>query len=154
MTMPIEITSRLLAALLAILPRVPQPQRGRIERQHDRIVEMATASAEAYEVPVGILLVTAFLETHLGVDNGEGGGWGAPINRAHRHTAGTSDHAARALARSHEVCHDWFHAITRFRSGQCVFRRRLIGYEPDYAARLVTRMYEQAGLPAPDGLDR
>lgn len=147
----LEITARLLAALLSIIPRVPQPQRGRIAVRHDAIVAMATASSEAYGVPAGVLLVTAFLETHLGVDNGEGNGWGAPRDVRHRHIAGTSDSSARILTHSFTRCGSWPAAITRYRSGQCVFHRLLVGYEPDYAVRLIERTYAAAGVPLPDG---
>ena len=93
-----EMVSALLAALLALLPPIPHPQRERIHLQREKIVSMATASSAHYRVPPSVLLVVGFMETHLGTDDGEGGGWGAPIDAQHPHKAGTSDHAARILA--------------------------------------------------------
>ena len=142
----------LLSALLSLTPRVPQPQRGRIDRQFDKIAEDVTAASEASGVPPSILLTVGFLESHLGVDAGEGGNYGAPVDHLHRHTAGTALHAARALARSYEICGTWFRAITRFRSGLCVFPRHLVGYEAPYAVRMIERIHALAGVPLPEHL--
>lgn len=76
-------------------------------------------AAERLSVPSGLALSVSFHETHVGCDRNEGGGWGAPIDIRHRHTAGTPEHAIRALRRSFEVCHDWEGAVSRFRSGLC-----------------------------------
>lgn len=45
--------------------------------------------------------------------------WGAPSSSRDRHTPGTPDDAARALATGYAVCGSWRGAITRFRSGLC-----------------------------------
>jgi hypothetical protein len=71
------------------------------------------------------MVAVAFSETHLGCDYGEGGGWGAPVDRHHRHTAGTHLHAAAVLARGMEVCRgDELGAVRRFRTGLCDPRRQ------------------------------
>lgn len=106
----------ILTALLALLPG---PQSRCIERHRPQIVAAAVSGERDRGVPAAVLLVVGFAETHLGCDAGEGGGWGAPIDMRHRHQAGTSDHAARALARSYAVCGTWAGAIGRFRSGLC-----------------------------------
>src|SRR5271154_4117052 len=135
----------LLSAMIAVLPPIPQPQRGRIHLQRETIVAMATASSARYAVPPSVLLVVGFMETHLGTDDGEGGGWGAPIDAQHPHKAGTSDHAARILARGRKVCGSWQGALSWFRSGQCS--------PPPFAEtyvrngmRLIERMHGRAGL--------
>ena len=143
----------LLAALLA-LSRPPAEIRRRLDARRDAIVAQAARAADAHGVPVGLLLVVAFLESHVGQDRGSGGCWGAPASPRRRNVAGTAAHSARALARSFEVCGgaSWLRAVTRYRSGRCVFRRRLVGYEAPYAIGLVARVYQQAGLPPPPGL--
>jgi hypothetical protein len=143
-----EIVSALLSAMLAVLPPVPEPQRGRIQLQKEAIVSMATASSARYAVPPSVLLVVAFMETHLGTDDGEGGGWGAPIDAHHPHKAGTSDHAARILARGRKVCGSWQGAVSRFRSGRCSPPR----FAEPYVHRamwLIDRVHDRAGLPEP-----
>lgn len=139
-----QLVHILLTTLLATFPRVPQPQRGRIDERRESIVAAAAAASAAHGVPPEILLVVGFLETHLGTDSGEGGNWGAPISRSRRHTAGTPDHAASALAAGYRVCGTWFGAVSRFRCGLCRCPK-LHGY----AAAAVMRRAEQirARLP-------
>jgi hypothetical protein len=146
-----EIVGALLAALLAVLPPIPHPQRERIHQQREAIVAMAAASSARFRVPPSVLLVVAFMETHLGTDDGEGGGWGAPIDPQHPHRAGTSDHAARILARGRRVCGSWHGAVSWFRSGQCS--------PPPFAetyvqrgVRLIERLHLRTGLPVPEHL--
>jgi hypothetical protein len=142
------MTAQLLAALLALYPG---PRSRDIERRRESIVAMATHSSETYNVPPAVLLTVGFLETHLGTDANEGGGWGAPINRHHRHVAGTSDSAARILARSLEVCGTWERAIARFRSGLCVAPLSMRRYVRT-ALQLVARISARAEVPLPDHL--
>ena len=146
-----EVVGVLLAALIAVLPPIPHPQRERIQLRRERIVSMATASSARYHVPPSVLLVVAFMETHLGTDDGEGGGWGAPIDAQHPHKAGTSDHAARILARGRRVCGSWQGAVSWFRSGKCS--------PPPFAETyvrngmwLIERTHSRAALLAPKDL--
>lgn len=114
------------AALMvtALLRRYPNtPARACIEAHQIEIVDHLVA-AERLGVPPGLALAVAFHETHVGCDTNEGGGWGAPIDMRHRHTAGTPEHAVRALRRSFDVCHrGWVEAVSRFRSGLCYLPR-------------------------------
>jgi hypothetical protein len=144
-----EIVGALLAALLAVLPPIPHPQRERIHEQTDEIIAKATASSARYSVPPSVLLVVAFMETHLGTDDGEGGGWGAPIDAQHPHQAGTSDHAARILARGRKVCGSWRGAMSWFRSGKCLPPPEAEGYVRN-GMRLIERVHGRAGLPLPE----
>ena len=146
-----EIVGVLLAALIAVLPPIPHPQRERIQLQRERIVAMATASSARYHVPPSVLLVVAFMETHLGTDDGEGGGWGAPIDAQHPHKAGTSDHAARILARGRKTCGSWEGAVSWFRSGQCSPPPFAEKYVHD-GLRLIERMHRRAALRPPEHL--
>jgi hypothetical protein len=146
-----KVVSSLLAALIAILPPIPHPQRERIQLQRESIVSMAAASSARYGVPPSVLLVVAFMETHLGTDDGEGGGWGAPIDAQHPHKAGTSDDAARILARGRKQCGCWRGAVSWFRSGKC--------YPPDFAQKyvragmsLIEHMHRSVGLAMPEHL--
>jgi hypothetical protein len=146
-----EIVGALLAALVAVLPPIPHPQRERIQLQKERIVSMAAASSARYRVPPSVLLVVGFMETHLGTDDGEGGGWGAPIDAAHPHKAGTSDHAARILARGRRTCGSWQGALSWFRSGKC----RPPPFAQTYVGKgmwLIERMHARIGLRVPDDL--
>ena len=146
-----EIVGALLAALVAVLPPIPQPQRERIQLQRERIVAMATGSSARYRVPPSVLLVVGFMETHLGTDDGEGGGWGAPIDAQHPHKAGTSDHAARVLARGRKECGSWQGALSWFRSGQCSPPPFAQKYVHD-GTRLIERMHRRIGLRTPEHL--
>lgn len=114
------MTPQLLAALLtALLAHFPHMHaRACIEARQLEIVQHL-ANSESMGVPAGITLSVAFHETWVGCHPGEGGGYGAPIDMQHRHTAGTPEHAIRALRRSFEHCGDWTGAVTRFRSGLC-----------------------------------
>ncbi len=142
-----ETTALLLAALLALF-RPPADIRARLALHHDHIVQVATAAAAHHDVPVGVLLVVGLSESHLGEDHGEGGNWGAPISPTRRHTAGTPDHAARALASGFRHCHTWLGAVAWFRSGACR-PQHTIGYSAPFAIRTVERVYRRAGLELP-----
>ena len=111
----------LVAAVLALFPAMSGRNRQCIEDRHDAIARQVDETARAYpSVRPEIMVAVAFSETHLGCDAGEGGGWGAPIDRHHRHTAGTHLHAAAVLARSMVVCAgDELSAVRRFRTGLC-----------------------------------
>lgn len=131
-------TAAILAMLLVLRPH--SPAQSCIDRRHDEIVEMATRSSTAYQVPVALLLVVGFNETHLGCDAGEGGGWGAPIDAEHRQTAGTSDSAASALALGHRECRTWLGAVSHFRCGRC---STCPAAQPGYTARGALRRVRQ-----------
>jgi hypothetical protein len=146
-----ETVGALLSAMIAVLPPIPQPQRDRIHLQRETIVSMATASSGRYRVPPSVLLVVGFMETHLGTDDGEGGGWGAPIDARHPHKAGTSDDAAKVLARGRKRCGSWQGGVSWFRSGQCVPPRFAESYVRK-AIWLIQRTHDRAGLPAPEHL--
>jgi hypothetical protein len=146
-----EMVSALLAALLAVLPPIPHPQRERIQLQREKIVSMATASSARYRVPPSVLLVVGFMETHLGTDDGEGGGWGAPIDAQHPHKAGTSDHAARILARGRRECGSWQGALSWFRSGRCSPPPFAQKYVHD-GVRLIEAMHRRIELRVPERL--
>jgi hypothetical protein len=146
-----DIVGWLLAALLASLPPIPHPQRERINDQRDAIVAMAAASSARYRVPPSVLLAVGFMETHLGTDDGEGGGWGAPIDAQHPHKAGTSDHAARILGRGRKVCGSWEGALSWFRSGKCSPPPHAEAYVRN-GVRLIERMHRRAGVRLPDQL--
>jgi len=143
-------TTQLILAVLLSMFRPPADVRARLDARQEQIVTQATEAAAAHGIPVGLLLFVGFAETHLGTDRAEGGGWGAPVSPVRRHTAGTADHAARALAHSYLVCHSWRGAVARFRTGLCTAPHRLPGYTPEYAIRVVARMYQRAGVPLPD----
>ena len=130
---------RSLTALVSLIPRLPARVRGCFERTRERIAERAEEGSRLYNVPVSLLLTIALLETHWGCDHGEGGNWGAPISRTRRHTAGTPNHAASALATSYRVCGTWLGATRRFRYGLC-FHRRTRGYSPEFAMHLSERV--------------
>lgn len=143
------MTHVLIAALLALFVR--SPHHDCIARREPEIARRLTVADQTYGVPPGVLLVVAALESHLGCAAGSGGCWGAPIDPRHRGTAGTSDHAARALARGYAVCGTWIGAIRRFRSGLC-FREPPVGYTARTAVRLIERVYDDAGVARPDRL--
>ena len=111
----------LVAAILSLFPVMSGRNRACIEDRHDVIARQVDETARAYpRVRPEVMVAVAFSETHLGCDAGEGGGWGAPVDRAHRHTAGTHLHAAAVLARGMEVCRgDELSAVRRFRTGLC-----------------------------------
>ncbi len=145
----------LFAALLAILPRVPEPMRGCIEQRRHDIVQQIHFAALAQGVPPAVLLVVGMLESHYGCAARSGGCWGAPIDPTHRLTAGTPHHAAVALSTSFRVCRTWQGAISRFRCGLCACRPHPErGYTAEYAARLVERVHQRAGWPLAPGAMR
>ncbi len=111
----------LVAAVLALFPVMSGNNRRCIEDRHDAIARQVDETVRAFpSVRPEVMVAVAFSETHLGCDAGEGGGWGAPIDRHHRHTAGTHLHAAAVLARSMVVCGgDELSAVRRFRTGLC-----------------------------------
>lgn len=110
--------AQVLAAILAIFPFMSGNNRACIVSHRDRI-EHQLAETTAAGVPIEIMAAVAFVETHMGCDRNEGGNWGAPIDRFHRHTAGTHMDAAQSLLTGHERCGDWDGAVMRFRSGMC-----------------------------------
>ena len=145
------MTARLLLAALLQILRPPSAVRERLAAHYDEIAAQAAASAERYGVPVGLLLTVGYAESQLGSDPRAGGSWGAPVSRGRRNVAGTSDHAARALATSYRVCGSWRGAVSRFRCGLC-HCNRVEGYSPTRALRLAERVYRRAGLAMPERL--
>ncbi len=139
----------LIIALLALFAH--SPHHDCIALHEPDIARRLESAESVHGVPPGVLLVVAALESHLGCASGSGGCWGAPIDPRHRGTAGTSDHAARALARGFAVCHTWAGAIRRFRSGLC-FREPPVGYTTRTALRMIERVYDDARLPRPEHL--
>lgn len=146
----LDLVTALMVALLASVPRVPQPQRDRIAHTRADLALVAADAVDETDAPPAVLLVVGFLESHWGVDAGEGGAWGAPVDRFHRHTAGTVAHAARALARSFEVCRTWVGAVARFRSGLCAPWQPAHRAYVRQAAALVERVSVRAGVPLPE----
>lgn len=110
--------AQVLAAILSIFPHMSGNNRACIEERRDRIVQQLTETAAA-GVPAPLMAAVAFMETHLGCDPHEGGNWGAPISRTHRHTAGTHLTAAHVLVVGLARCGTWDGAVSRFRSGLC-----------------------------------
>lgn len=124
---------QVLAAILAIFPHMSGNNRACIVQRHDRIVQQL-AETTAAGVPVELMASVAFKETHLGCDRHEGGNWGAPVDRNHRHTAGDHMDAAQSLLTGRERCRNWRGSVMRFRTGLCnprgvVGRRYLHGVE-------------------------
>jgi hypothetical protein len=118
--MPV-IGTALVTAVLALFPVMSGRNRECIEARRDAIARQVDETVRAFpSVRPEVLVAVAFSETHLGCDAHEGGGWGAPVDRHHRHTAGTHLHAAAVLARSMVVCGgDELSAVRRFRTGLC-----------------------------------
>lgn len=108
----------LLAALLALLPQ-SRPYAACVAARAERIATDADAAAAATGVPAALLLAVGYMESHLGCAPGSGGCWGAPIDRAHRLTAGRAIHAARSLAAGRARCGSWRGAVGHFRCGRC-----------------------------------
>lgn len=131
------------AALLFIFPNANH--RACLNARHDVIVANAEEAANANHVPVGVLIVTGWMESHMGCAPASGGCWGAPIDPQHRHTAGTPNHAAVALATSYRVCHSWEGAVSRFRCGLCTCRSETHRQYVATSMNLVRRLYIRAG---------
>jgi hypothetical protein len=144
----------LVAAVLALFPVMSGNNRACIEDRHDSIARQVDETARAFPtVRPEVMVAVAFSETHLGCDAGEGGGWGAPIDRHHRHTAGTHLHAAAVLARSMQVCGgDELSAVRRFRTGLCDPRRQsssaLVGRVGERYGRRVLALAERLSRAA------
>lgn len=142
----------LVSALLNIFPYMSGNNRQCIQAHQETIAMHLTNGLNQFEVPQLVLISVGFSETHLGCDINEGGNWGAPISRFHRHTAGTPNHAAIALRRSYEVCnHSWVGAISRFRCGLCRCRGTQAGY-PIRVQSLMRRLSALTQLPMPANL--
>ena len=114
----------ILVAILAIFPHMSGNNRQCIIDRQPRIAAQLREVSEPIEPgapvpPVELTAAVAFAETHLGCDINEGGNWGAPIDRNHRHTAGTHLSAVRVLSRGYAQCGSWDGAIVRFRTGFC-----------------------------------
>lgn len=114
------MTHVLILTLLSLWPH-GMPARRCVRDRADEIAAHLDAGLAEHGVPPEILASVGWHETWLGCAGERD--WGAPVDRRHRHTAGTPGHAARALARSLAVCGSWPAAVARFRSGLCRPRR-------------------------------
>lgn len=129
-------TATLLVTLLALYPG---PQSQCIRARTAAIVESADATAATYGVPQSILITTAFLETHVGCDRGEGGGLGAPASRRRRHVAGGWEQHGSALRLGYRRCGTWLAAVNHYRTGRCR-RPGTVGYTAAYAMHVAGRL--------------
>lgn len=114
----------ILIALLGIYPYMSGNNRQCLIDNQPRIVQQLQEVTAPYEPgapvpPLELTAAVAFAETHLGCDAGEGGGWGAPIDRNHRNVAGTHLSAVRSLSRGYRACRTWDGAVMWFRTGVC-----------------------------------
>ncbi len=143
-----ETATALLIALLSLLPHSPGTAcvRTRIDHIAAQIAEIETT----YGVPPGLTVAICWRESWCGCHPASGGSWGAPRDARHRNIAGPPNTTGHILQVGFEQCGSWFASVTRFRSGHCVFRRLLVGYEPIDAIRLAQRVYERAGLETPN----
>lgn len=137
-----DIAAGLLASLLSLYHHGVRIER--IRNHQSWVVSHLVEAIDAHpEVPPALLMSVGFLETGLGFDSGEGGCWGSPIDRRHRHTTGGPIAAARDLAHSYVICGgDWMPALHRYRVGLCNGHER-IGYTADQAMRLRWRIEER-----------
>jgi hypothetical protein len=132
----ITSTATLLVTLLALYPG---PQSQCIRSRADAIAASADAASVTYGVPASVLLTTAFLETHIGCDAGEGGGLGAPASRTRRHVAGGWEQHGSALRLGFVRCRSWRGAISHYRIGRC--RGRVPrGYTAETALHIAARV--------------
>lgn len=111
-------------AILSLFPYMSGNNRQCIEHNQARIVQQLRESQVPIEPnaptpPLELLAAVAFMETHLGCDAHEGGNWGAPIDKYHRHTAGTHMSAVRVLVHGYQRCGTWEGSVLRFRTGLC-----------------------------------
>ncbi len=114
----------ILIAILAIFPYMNGNNRQCIIDRQPRIAEQLREVSQPIEPgapvpPTHLTAAVAFKETHLGCDINEGGNWGAPIDRNHRHTAGTHLSAVTSLVHGYQRCGSWDGAVLRFRTGFC-----------------------------------
>lgn len=144
------IAHLIFVALMAMFSH--SPARACLTARQDQIVTQAADAQASRGVPVGVLLAVGFMESHLGCDRASGGCWGAPISPMRRRTAGTPDHAARALATSFRICGSWRGAISRFRCGLCRGPARYDRYV-NTALRIVRGLYRRAGIEEPPMLE-
>lgn len=133
------------AALLFFYPNANY--RPCLEARRDRIEIQAAEAAEENHVPVGVLLVIGWVESHNGCNPRSGGCWGAPIDRNHRLTAGRAGEAAHSLRMNFDNCHTWEGAISAFRSGSC-HTLRYRKYVTD-VLWLIERAYAHVDEPLP-----
>jgi hypothetical protein len=145
-----DLAARLLAALLSFYSGNHRSEGVRriAAHQAETVAHLEEAVAAHPTVPAALLISVGFYETHLGYDDGEGGCWGSPIDRFHRHVSGGPVAASRDLARSFEVCHDWLHATHRYRVGLCNGTEHG-GYSAEQALQLAERLLQAIGEPLP-----
>jgi len=155
----LDLALSLWLALLSVVPTPPRSMRPCLDRGAHSIPSAAAEAATAYDVPVGVLLVAAWLESHAGCDPASGGCWGAPIDARHRLTAGRASHAASALSLGfrgtarRRGCGTWEGAVSHFRCGLCRCPPPPGGgYTAAYAIGLAERVYLRAGVVLPEQL--
>ena len=90
-----------------------------IDEHQQTIAASAEGAARNFDVPVQLLLVQGFLESHWGCDPRSNGSWGSQIENGGRHTDDGPRRAARDLAHSYQFCGTWEGAISRFVFGEC-----------------------------------
>lgn len=110
-----------LAAILAIFPRMSHNNRACIEENRDRIIAQlqeirSLTPANQTPPPTEIVAAIGFLESHLGCDSPN---WGVPLLDANRVSRGTHAHAIQSLASSFDKCGTWRRAVWRFHTGLC-----------------------------------
>lgn len=115
-----DVTAALAFAVLLAIVGLDVRYRECVERTRATIVREADDAARAHGVPVALLIVVGWVESHCGCDPRAGGSWGAPVSALRRRVAGRAMHAASALAAGHRACGSWEGAVARFRSGSCV----------------------------------
>ena len=84
-----------------------------IDEHQQTIAASAEGAARNFDVPVQLLLVQGFLESHWGCDPRSNGSWGSQIENGRRHTDDGPRRAARDLAHSYQFCGTWEGAISR-----------------------------------------
>jgi len=160
---------RLVTALLS-MHRSPEPLQFCMVRFAERTAVRLQEAYNQLGVPPELLLALSYNETHIGCDRNEGGGWGAPIDRLHRHTAGTYMHAARVLRNGWDYCRavrarswmdlpghqrirvratSWMRAVAFYRCGMCECPH-LVGYQPADGFRLAREIEAAVGTGADD----
>lgn len=135
-----------LTALLMILP-VPARYRQCIAARREAIIAQAAEAADLHQIPVELLLVTGYLESHLGCAN-LSGGWGVRLPRALRTASQPHLHvvrAASALAFGYRRCRTELGALAHFRYGRCATpAQHEAGYTPEFALGLLTRVRQRS----------
>lgn len=149
----------LFVMLFVAIPTIPDHYRRCLDARRDVIVS-AMRHSEASGVPAGVTLAIGFLESHNGCDP-RGDSWGVAHDPLHWRIEDHAHRAISALASNRRAClamrparrpvSEWMCAISRFRCGRRVCPPS-VGYSPLAAIALITRLYDLASLPRPEGL--